>query len=113
MSQASGVFALFRCYGCKKFRISKPIKLSGNGWSTGFNIGLLYQPNEGTRVGLHYRSGIGHALNGNLELSGLRGPLASANGRASTRTRLDLPDMLSLSLTQALSPRWTLLGPVQ
>ncbi|CRI65907.1 Membrane protein involved in aromatic hydrocarbon degradation [Thiocapsa sp. KS1] len=88
-------------------------KLTGDGWDTGFNIGLLYQPSEQTRVGLHYRSGMGHLLKGSAEVSGLSGPLAAANGRSNARTRLDLPDILSLSLTQAVTPQLTLMGEVQ
>ncbi|HSO84835.1 OmpP1/FadL family transporter [Thiocapsa sp.] len=88
-------------------------RLTGDGWETGFNIGLLYQPSEQTRVGLHYRSGMHHTLKGSAEVSGLRGPLAAANGRSNTRTGLDLPDILTLSLTQAVTPHLTLAGEVQ
>ncbi len=88
-------------------------RLTGDGWDTGFNIGLLYQPSEQTCVGLHYRSGMGHRLTGSAEVSGLSGPLAAANGRSNARTRLDLPDILSLSLTQAVTPQLTLMGEVQ
>jgi long-chain fatty acid transport protein len=88
-------------------------KLTGDGWDTGFNIGVLFHPNEQTRVGLHYRSGMSHDLGGTAEVSGLRGPLAAANGRRSSSTRIDLPDILSLSLTQAVTERLTLMGEIQ
>jgi long-chain fatty acid transport protein len=88
-------------------------KLAGDGWDAGFNLGLLYEPSEQTRVGLHYRSGMRHTLEGSIEVSGLRGPLASANGRSDTRTGFDLPDILTLSLTQAVTSRLTLMGEVQ
>lgn len=88
-------------------------KLTGDGWDAGFNIGLLFHPTEQTRVGLHYRSGTSHNLEGSAELSGLRGPLAAANGRSTSRTQIDLPDILSLSLTQAVTDRLTVMGEVQ
>ncbi|WP_296808128.1 outer membrane protein transport protein [Thiocapsa sp.] len=88
-------------------------KLTGDGWDTGFNVGLLYRPSEHTRVGLHYRSGMRHTLKGSAAVSGLRGPLASANGRSDSRAGLKLPDILTVSLTQAVTPRLTLMGEVQ
>jgi long-chain fatty acid transport protein len=38
---------------------------SGKDWGVGFNLGLMYEPVEGTRLGLAYRSKIAHQLSGN------------------------------------------------
>ena len=88
-------------------------KLTGDDWDVGFNIGLMYHPSEQTRVGLHYRSGLDYELAGDVKVSDLRGPLAAANGSSKTHTRISLPDIASLSLTQAITPRLTLMGEVQ
>jgi long-chain fatty acid transport protein len=88
-------------------------ELSGDDWSAGFNIGILYHPSQRTRVGLHYRSRITHELTGRLDVSRLTGPLAAVNGRSDTETRIALPDRLALSLTQTITPRLTLLAEVQ
>jgi len=88
-------------------------ELTGNDWSAGFNVGILYHPSERSRIGLHYRSGITHELEGHLDVSRLTGPLAAVNGRSDTETRIALPDMLALSLTQTVTPRLTLLAEIQ
>jgi len=88
-------------------------ELSGDGWAAGFNLGLLFEPNAATRIGLHYRSEIAHTLDGELEVSGLRGPLEPANGKRRSKTRLQLPARVALSATHAITDRWTVLGEVQ
>lgn len=38
--------------------------IEGKDWGLGFNLGLMYEPAEGTRLGLAYRSKIKHELKG-------------------------------------------------
>jgi long-chain fatty acid transport protein len=80
--------------------------VSGNDYGWGFNLGLLWQPNDTTRVGLAYRSEVDYTLEGDVEFS-----VASvANGQITADTTL--PDSASLSLFHALSPKWDLLADV-
>jgi len=87
--------------------------LTGDGWATGFNLGLLYHPSAATRVGLHYRSGMSHRLEGDASIEGLTGPLAGANGRFKSKTEFSLPPILSLALAQQIAPAWRLLAEMQ
>jgi len=88
-------------------------KLTGNGWSTGFNVGVLYHDSPNTRIGLHYRSAIGHKLDGQVTIEGFAGPLSAANGTFNTRTDFKLPQIVSLGLAHRASPAWTLLAEYQ
>ena len=87
--------------------------LDGDDWSVGFNIGVLLLPTEDLRVGLHYRSGMDHDLEGRAVVSDLTGPLAAANGRFDSSTSLDLPDILSVGLAYEATSELTLLGEFQ
>ena len=87
--------------------------LRGDDVSIGFNAGMLVEPFEGTRVGVHYRSAITHTLKGRVNTSGLGGALASANGSAEARADIRLPDIVSAGVAQAVGSRLTLLGEVQ
>ena len=40
-------------------------EMDGKDWGFGFNLGYLYQLDQGTRVGIAYRSSISHKLKGN------------------------------------------------
>jgi long-chain fatty acid transport protein len=88
-------------------------RLTGDGWAAGFNVGAHYHPSPQTRVGLHYRSGMKHRLDGEATISGLAGPLAAANGTFSTETEFRLPPIASLGLAHQISSAWTLLAEVQ
>jgi len=80
--------------------------LSGDSWDYGFNIGVLLDLSEATRLGVHYRQGITHTLKGTattLLPVGLGGTSVSQGGEAD----LKLPDMASVGLTHRLSDRWT------
>jgi long-chain fatty acid transport protein len=82
--------------------------LEGDDWSAGFNLGGTWQTTETTRLGVHYRSQMQHALEGSLAVSGLAGPLAAFNGVTNARTGLNLPEIVSFSLARNLSPSLTL-----
>lgn len=89
--------------------------LSGSSWGVGYNLGLIYAPREGTRLGLAYRSEIRHTLDGNADFT-----LPSAANAIPTFARaftdtaafatINLPDTLSLSLSHQLNDAWTLLA---
>jgi long-chain fatty acid transport protein len=87
-------------------------RVEGDDWSVGFNVGLLLKPTPTTRVGVHYRSGIDHDLSGDVQLSGLAGPLAALNGSTTASAEVKLPDITTLAVAQELTPRLTLLGQV-
>ncbi len=80
--------------------------LSGDSWDYGFNIGLLADLSDDTRLGIHYRQAITHTLKGTATTRlpvGLGGVETSQGGQAD----LKLPDIVSLGLSHRFSDRWT------
>lgn len=76
----------------------------GDDYGWGFNLGLLWQPSEATRIGLTYRSEVDYTLEGDVEFS-----IATiANGPVTAAATM--PDSASLSLFHKLSPQWELLA---
>jgi len=97
------------------------LKLKDDAW--GWNIGLLYQVTDATRVGLSYRSRIKFKADGSLDIRndgvaippnpllppGL--PAGIVQGLPANAT-VELPDTAILSVVHDLTPRWTLLADV-
>ncbi|MGB3293560.1 MAG: OmpP1/FadL family transporter [Phormidesmis sp.] len=85
------------------------VNISGSDWSVGFNLGLLYEPTETTRVGLTYRSPVNHTLRGDADFSvpALATPL-TATGQftdTSATADLNLPDTIALGVHQEITPQ--------
>lgn len=87
--------------------------LKGDDWSMGFNVGILYKLSRSTRIGLHFRSGIDHTLEGNLKIEDISGPLSRANGDFDTTADLNLPPLASIGIAHDIIPSLTLYGEVQ
>lgn len=92
------------------------IELKAEDWGFGFTLGGMFRPFEGTEFGIGFRSGIKHTLNG-----ALRGPLgffaanpalapvaATNSGGLAVESKIRLPEMLTLSLTQEVTDALTL-----
>ena len=88
-------------------------QLDGDSWAVGFNVGALVTPVFGTRIGLHYRSGIDQNLKGDFRVSGLAGPLSAANGTLASTARIRLPNVASLSIVQDLRDDLRVMGGIQ
>jgi long-chain fatty acid transport protein len=89
------------------------VKLTGDDWGYGFNTGILLEPTQNTRIGLHYRSEIDLTLDGDVKVSGFSHPaLAPENGKQDGKLDLTLPDSVSLSGFYALNTRWALMADV-
>lgn len=86
-------------------------RLAGTSLSTGFNAGVQYKPFEGTKLGLAYRSGVSHTLEGTLGLK-VPGNLGGSTTTLAGQAELDLPDMASFGISQKVGNRLTLLGSV-
>lgn len=79
-------------------------RVKGDDWSVGWNAGLFYTSGD-THVGVHYRSGISHHIQGTQTLAGLQGPLAGANGSLALTAPLNLPDIATVSMMRRLTPQ--------
>ena len=80
--------------------------LNGEDWSAGYNIGFLITPDDKTTLGLHYRSGVKHTLDGRFSIIGSGG--ADQNVEASAD--LDLPDILQIGINHKVNDKLSLQG---
>jgi long-chain fatty acid transport protein len=87
---------------------STVIKIKGDDYSWGYNLGALWQISPTTRIGLSYRSEIDYELDGSSSTSDP--VIASLNGPVTAD--VTLPDSASLSLFHKLSPQWDVLADV-
>lgn len=83
------------------------IAVEGDDIGVGFTLGVMWQPHNGTSLGLGFRSAIEHTLEGTISV--VTGALPTRNIKAD----VTLPEIVTLSLRQALDPKWTLLGTVE
>ncbi|HCF29121.1 MAG TPA: aromatic hydrocarbon degradation protein, partial [Cyanobacteria bacterium UBA11049] len=85
------------------------VKLAGEDWSWGYNLGLLYEPSQNTRIGLAFRSPITHNLEGDADFDvPTAAARLTATGRftdSDIRAKLKLPATVSLNAYQQLSLR--------
>jgi len=70
------------------------VKLEADDWSWGYNIGMMFQATDATRLGLAYRSKISHTLKGDGELSHSGAVLAAENIQGD----VDLPENVSFAV---------------
>lgn len=82
--------------------------LEGDDWSVGYNLGLLYQVLPTTRVGVHYRSGMEHQLDGRISVEGS----TAADFDVAATADLNLPDILSVGVSHDVSEDWTVMGQI-
>lgn len=80
-------------------------------WAFGFNVGVLWKIEGGTRIGITYRSGIDHHSTGTLDFTGANPLLGVVSGSASAKVRL--PGTTGVSITRELSPNLSLSADVQ
>jgi len=81
------------------------MKVEGDDYGWGYNLGLLWQPTNTTRVGLAYRSEVDFTLEGTLTANAV---LPSGNVTAD----LTVPASASLSVFHKLSPSVDLLADI-
>jgi long-chain fatty acid transport protein len=86
---------------------SDNLVIHGDDTAFGFTAGVNWTPTAGTHIGLGYRSSIDHTLEGTVGLA--RANPLTAQIKAGTT----LPEIVTLSLRQAVSPTWTVLGTVE
>jgi long-chain fatty acid transport protein len=98
-------------------RVDGHVKVSGDDWNAGYNLGLMYTPTPRTRVGIAYRSSIHHDLGGTATfmvpraakiLRTVSGALVDTGGHAA----VDLPERASLGAFHELSDRFAILADI-
>lgn len=87
-------------------------ELKGNGWDFGWSAGFQMH-NDVATIGVAYKSAIEHTLTGDLEVSGLVGPLAASNMSLSDiEARFYTPAQVIVGARFRLTDRFTLNGQV-
>ncbi len=92
-------------------------RMEGDDWGFGYNLGLMIEPREGTRIGLAYRSKIHHKLRGDIDFDldsdGVGATLSQLTGRfVDSRISADLttPETFSIGLYHEITPRWAVMA---
>ena len=82
-------------------------QFKGDDWAFGATAGITIEPAAGTSIGLGYRSQLTHDLDGHFktDLAGI--------GDVDAVGTVNLPDIVTLSLRQEMTPNTRLLGTVQ
>ncbi|MEN8215804.1 MAG: outer membrane protein transport protein [Pseudomonadota bacterium] len=98
-------------------------KVRGDDWGFGFNLGLLWELKEGTRLGLAYRSKVSLDISGDASFSNpsdrqslqaveiLRGA-AGVFKDSDAQSSIDLPETIALNFYHELMPKLTILGGI-
>ena len=92
-------------------------KLEGDDWGYGFNLGMLFEPSEKTRIGLAYRSRIRYELEGDVKFktsSDAAAALAAGLSYVNTDVDadVDMPDSVSLSVYHQLNDEWAIMADI-
>lgn len=85
----------------------------------GFNVGGLWQLSDATRLGLAYRSRMKYGLDGSFDVTAPNATAAAVGASptfglvdSGVRANITLPETISLSLYQMLTPTWALMADV-
>jgi long-chain fatty acid transport protein len=93
------------------------IVVEGDDWGYGFNLGLLYEMTQQTRIGVAYRSKVKQELEGTADFSTPAAAMVPAAFTAvladtDASAAVDLPASLSLSLLTEVAPKWDLMADI-
>ena len=92
-------------------RTDGQFKYKDNDWGFGANVGVIYAPQPGTRIGLEYTSKVDLNFEDRLKVTG-DGPLLQRLNGLNTKLDMTVPQTATLSLFQQLDPKWALLASV-
>jgi len=86
------------------------VKITGDDTALGYNIGVLVQATDSTRVGLTYHSKVKYKLEGNTKVNYNVLGLIGQNPNQKYDATLDLttPESVDFSVTHQLDDKWTL-----
>lgn len=83
------------------------VKIKGDDTAFGFNIGVLVQATDNTRLGLTYHSKVKYKLEGDTKIQGLGfGPFSG--GKYDASLDISTPESVDFSVTHELNEDWTL-----
>jgi long-chain fatty acid transport protein len=91
----------------------RSLKVKGDDWGFGYNLGAIFQATEDTRFGVAFRSKVDQKLEGDVKSSFTAfnaSPTQTLNTNVTAETTL--PETLSLSVFSRLDSKWDLMGDV-
>ena len=74
-------------------------KVEGNGWGFGGTAGVMIEASPSTQIGIGYRSQLDQQIDGHISTEGSPVPLSQ-----STEATIKLPDVVTVSVRQIVSP---------
>jgi long-chain fatty acid transport protein len=86
------------------------VRIQGSDTAGGFNVGALYEVADGARIGVHYRSKTSHRLEGRADFTGVPAPFAPLFADQDAVAPLVLPEIVSVSWFQHLTPSFALMA---
>jgi long-chain fatty acid transport protein len=119
LSQAIDFGTILVAAGDTPQRDDGKVDLDADDWGFGYNVGLLYQFSDATRLGLSYRSQVKQHLKGDADFSVpataqsiLAGLGSGAFQNSGASADVTLPDMASMSLFHRLSPMLAVMADI-
>ncbi|WP_085577710.1 MULTISPECIES: OmpP1/FadL family transporter [unclassified Pseudomonas] len=84
------------------------VKIKGDDTALGYNIGVLVQATDSTRVGLTYHSKVDYKLEGDTKVNyGVLGAIGlGASQKYDASLKITTPESADLSVTQAINDQW-------
>jgi len=83
------------------------VRIKGDDWGFGFNLGAIYQATDDTRFGIAYRSKVKQELKGKAKFDA---PLAGLN--SDVTASVDLPESFSTSVFSRVNSKWDVMGDI-
>ncbi|MFY0731323.1 OmpP1/FadL family transporter [Pseudomonas sp. NFX15] len=85
------------------------VKIEGDDTALGYNVGVLVQATDTTRLGLTYHSKVDYKLEGNTKVNyGVLGAIGlGANQKYDASLKITTPESVDFSVTQVLNDKWT------
>ncbi|MFJ4195292.1 OmpP1/FadL family transporter [Pseudomonas sp. NPDC089534] len=84
------------------------VKIKGDDTALGYNVGVLVQATDSTRVGLTYHSKVDYKLEGDTKVNyGVLGAIGlGASQKYDASLKITTPESVDLSVTQAINDQW-------
>jgi long-chain fatty acid transport protein len=87
--------------------------LSGNAWSVGYVLGLMYQLTPTTTLGADYHSGVNEQINGTAQISEDVLNIWNLSQSSSGKVDLDLPATANFGISQQVGEKLTLMADTE
>lgn len=89
------------------------VKVEGDDWGFGFNLGAIYQATTDTRIGFAYRSNVKQKLEGKASfIRPALVPNAGAAADGNVIANIDLPETLSASIFSHINAKWDVMADI-